>query len=280
MKDFLKKKASVLIAVVLFVSLVAGLTAHSLSGGRGLFSSAVNSVMNPIGGGVAVLADYFEGIYAYMFKYDQLKTENESLKSKIADLEQQLRDNSSAEEENKRLRELLQLKQKHSDFDLETTTITSWGASNWTSTFTINKGKSSGIDLGDCIITENAYLVGQVIELDDYTAKARTIIDPSLNIGALLDRTGIPAIASGDFEAMRNGNLKLTYIPEGAATANGDVITTSGKGQTIPKGLVIGKVVDAGIDASGLSRYAIIKPSATLNGLSQVFVIKGFSVED
>lgn len=174
----------------------------------------------------------------------------------------------------------MQLKQKHSDFDLETTTIISWGASNWTSTFTINKGKSSGIDIGDCIITENAYLVGQVIELSDYTAKARTIIDPSLNIGALLDRTGIPAIASGDFEAMKNGNLKLTYIPEGAATANGDIITTSGKGQTIPKGLVIGKVIDAAIDSSGLSRFAIIKPSATLNGLSQVFVIKSFNVED
>jgi rod shape-determining protein MreC len=280
LKDFLRKKGSILIVIVLLVSLITGLTAHSLSGERGFISSTVNSLMHPIGSGVAVLADYFESIYSYMYKYDQLKTENEFLKAKITDIEQKLRDNSSAEEENKRLRELLKLKQKHTDFDLETTTIISWVSSNWTSTLTINKGKSSGLGLNDCVITENGFLVGQIIELDEYTAKARSIIDPSMNIGALLDRTGIPAIASGDFEAMRKGNLKLTYIPEGAATANGDIITTSGKGQTIPKGLVIGKVVDASIDISGIMRYAIIKPSAALNELSQVFVIKSFNVED
>ncbi len=280
MKDFLRKKGLLIIAVALAATLVTGLTAHSLSGGRGIASAAVNALMNPIGRGVAVLADYFESVYGYMFRYDQLKTENESLKSKIADLERQMRNNLSAEEENKRLRELLTLKQKHSDFQLETATVISWGASNWTSTFTISKGKSSGLELNECIITENGYLVGQIIEIGEYTAKARTIIDPSMNIGAMIHRTGIPAVAGGDFEAMRSGNLKLSYIPEGAATANGDVITTSGKGKTVPKGLMIGKVVDAGIDPSGASRYAIIKPAAALNELSQVFVIKAFNVED
>ncbi len=266
--------------MALAAALLTGLTAHSLGGGRGLFSGAVDLLMNPIGRGVAVLADYFESVYGYMFRYDQLKTENESLKGRIAELERQMRDNLSAEEENKRLRELLKLKQKHSDFDLETATVISWGASNWTSTFTISKGKSSGLELNECIITENGYLVGQIIEIGEYTAKARTIIDPSMNIGAMIHRTGIPAVAGGDFEAMRKGNLKLSYIPEGAATANGDVITTSGKGKTVPKGLMIGKIVDAGIDASGTSRYAIIKPAAALNELSQVFVIKSFNVED
>lgn len=280
MKDFLKKKGSVIIAVTLVLTLLTGLTAHSMGGDRGLASGAVNTLMNPVGNGVAVLADFFEGVYGYMFKYDKLKTENDALRARIAELEKSERDNSSAEEENKRLRELLKLKEKHSDFEFETATIISWGSSNWTSTFTMNKGSSSGLELNDCVVTENGYLVGQIIEIGDYTAKARTIVDPSMSIGALIDRIGIPAVACGDFEAMRKGNLKLTFIPEGAVAANGDVITTSGKGRTVPKGLVIGKVVDAGVDASGLSRYAVIKPTATLNGLSQVFVIKSFNVED
>ncbi len=279
MKEFLKKKGSIIIASAVALAIILGVTANSISGTT-FVSGAVNAVMRPISSGVAVLADFFEGIYGYMFKYDRLKNENEELKTRVADLEQQVRENSAAEDENRRLRELLKLKEKHSDFELETTKIISWGASNWTSTFTINKGSNSGIELYDCIITENGYLVGQVIEVGANTALARTVIDPNMSAGALIDRTGLAAVACGYFEYMTKGNLKLTFIPNGATIVNGDVITTSGKGRSIPKGLVIGKVVDAGFEATGQTQYAVIRPMADINGLSQVFVIKSFNVED
>ncbi len=279
MKEFLKKKGSIVIAAAVLLSIVLGLTAHSISG-TSFASGAVNAVMRPIGSGVAVLADFFEEIYGYMFKFDRLKTENEELKTRVAKLEEQVRENSAAVDENGRLRELLKLKEKHSDFELETTKIISWGASNWTSTFTINKGSNSGIELYDCIVTENSYLVGQIIEVNANNALARTIIDPNMSAGALIDRTGIAAVASGYFEYMTKGNLKLTFIPNGATIVNGDVITTSGKGQSIPKGLVIGKVVDAGFEASGQTQYAVLQPMVEISGLSQVFVIKSFNIED
>ena len=47
---------------------------------------------------------------------------------------------------------------------------------------------------------------------------------------------------------MREGKLKLTFIPDGAEILNGDTILTSGRGESIPKGLVIGRVTDAGLD--------------------------------
>ena len=280
MKEFLKKKGSIIIAAALVLAIILGVTAHSMGGGGGFASGAVNTLMRPIGSGVAVLADFFEGIYGYMFKYDQIETENEKLKVQIADLEKQVRNNSAAVDENTRFRELLKLKEKHSHFELETTKIISWGASNWTSTFTINKGSDSGIELYDCIITENGHLVGQIIEVSKNNALARTLIDPSMSEGALIDRTGLAAVASGYFEYMTEGNLKLTYIPDGATIVNGDVITTSGKGQSIPKGLVIGKVVNAGFEASGQAQYAVIEPMVDITGLSQVFIIKSFNIED
>ncbi len=279
MKEFLKKKGSIIITAAIVLSILLGVTAQSLSG-TSFASGAVNAVMRPIGSGVAVLADFFEGIYGYMFRFDRLKTENEQLKTRVADLEKQVRDSTAADDENGRLRELLKLKEKHSDFDLETTKIISWGASNWTSTFSINKGSNSGIELFDCIITANGYLVGQIIEVGPNTALARTVIDPNMNAGALIDRTGLAAVACGYFEYMTKGNLKLTFIPNGATIVNGDVITTSGKGQSIPKGLAIGKVVDAGFEASGQAQYAVVQPMAEISKLSQVFVIKGFNVED
>ena len=279
MKEFLKKKGSIVIAAAVLLSIVLGVTAHSLSG-TSFASGAVNTVMRPIGSGVAVLADFFEGIYGYMFKFDRLKTENEELKTHVAELEKKVSENLAAVDENGRLRELLKLKEKHSDFELETTKIIYWGASNWTSTFTINKGSNSGIELYDCIITENGYLVGQIIEVSANNALARTVIDPNMSAGALIDRTGLAAVACGYFEYMTKGNLKLTFIPNGATIVNGDVITTSGKGHSIPKGLAIGKVVDAGFEASGQGQYAVVQPMEEISGLSQVFVIKSFNIED
>jgi rod shape-determining protein MreC len=278
LREFLKKKGIAIAAAALAVALILGIATYTLGGRSDFVTNAVNAVMRPVGSGVAVIADFMEGLYGYMFEYDRLKTENNDLKAKIADMEQQIRDSAAANEENKRLRRLLELREKRADFELESAYINSWGSSNWSSTFTINKGSGSGIELLDCVITEHGYLVGQVIKVGPSTATVRTIIDTNMNAGALIERTGISAVASGDFEKMREGKLKLTFIPDGAEILNGDTILTSGKGESIPKGLVVGKVTDAGLEPSALTQYAVISPSAALTELTQVFVIKSFDI--
>jgi rod shape-determining protein MreC len=278
LREFLKKKGIAIAAAALAVALILGIATYTLGGRSDFVTNAVNAVMLPVGSGVAVIADFMEGLYGYMFEYDRLKTENNDLKAKIADMEQQIRDSAAANEENKRLRRLLELREKRADFELESAYINSWGSSNWSSTFTINKGSGSGIELLDCVITEHGYLVGQVIKVGPSTATVRTIIDTNMNAGALIERTGISAVASGDFEKMREGKLKLTFIPDGAEILNGDTILTSGKGESIPKGLVVGKVTDAGLEPSALTQYAVISPSAALTELTQVFVIKSFDI--
>ena len=277
MREFLKKKGIAIAAAALAVALILGIATYTLGGRSDFVTNAVNAVMRPVGSGVAVIADFMEGLYGYMFEYDRLKTENNDLKAKIADMEQQIRDSAAANEENKRLRRLLELREKRADFELESAYINSWGSSNWSSTFTINRAWLR-IELLDCVITEHGYLVGQVIKVGPSTATVRTIIDTNMNAGALIERTGISAVASGDFEKMREGKLKLTFIPDGAEILNGDTILTSGKGESIPKGLVVGKVTDAGLEPSALTQYAVISPSAALTELTQVFVIKSFDI--
>ena len=191
MREFLKKKGLAIAAAALAVAIILGIATHTLGGSSDFISNAVNTVMRPVGSGVAVIAEFLEGIYGYMFEYDRLKTENEDLKAKIADMEQQIRDSAAANEENKRLRKLLELREKRSDFELESATINSWGSSNWSSTFTISKGSNFGIELFDCVVTEHGYLVGQVIKVGPTTATVRTIVDTNLNVGALIERTGI-----------------------------------------------------------------------------------------
>ena len=57
-----------------------------------------------------------------------------------------------------------------------------------------------------------------------------------------------------------------------AVIRNNDQVVTTGS-TLYPRGLILGYVVDAGLDGTGVAKYAIINPAAELDSLEQVFVI-------
>ena len=58
---------------------------------------------------------------------------------------------------------------------------------------------------------------------------------------------------------MGEGRLKLTYLPENSELIAGDLVTTSGRGGVYPAGLVAGHVEEVRTDASGMTRYALLR---------------------
>ena len=79
---------------------------------------------------------------------------------------------------------------------------------------------------------------------------------------------------------MGQKKTKLSYLPENTRLLSGDEVLTSGMGGVYPAGLKVGTISEILTDASGMSRYAIITPSADLDGLRQVFIIKQFDIEE
>ena len=45
-----------------------------------------------------------------------------------------------------------------------------------------------------------------------------------------------------------------------------------------PRGLVVGSVVDAGFDDTGVAKYAILKPAVELGSLEQIFIITAYEI--
>jgi len=279
-KAFLKKHGVRLLAVVIVVALIFGVAAHLLSGRGGVVSSTVNSLASPVRSAATSLAGWLENIYGYLYSYDQLKSENEQLRLELEQAREELRDAAEANEENERLRELLNLADRHSDFVFETAKITSWSSSNWASSFTLSKGSASGIELGDCVVTESGALVGQIAELGEDWATVRTVIDIDTSVGALVGEAGNAAMAIGDFTLMQDGYLKLTYLTEGTQLLIGDAILTSGHGTSFPQGLLIGYISDVRNEAGGQTPYAVIEPACDLDSLVQVFVITDFNIAE
>jgi rod shape-determining protein MreC len=273
------KRAGIVILVLALLLTVVSLTLSALLPGRTSFlSNAAGIVTLPLRRGVASAVEWAARFYGRSYEAEVLLEENRQLKLRIAELEEQAREGEEDSRENARLRKLLELREKRRDFAFESASVLSRDATNWASTLTISKGTSSGVAAGDCVVTETGCLVGVVSEAGYNWAAVETLIDAGIEMGALVFRTGEAAIVEGDFSLMREGKLKLTYLPVRGGYQVGDLVLTSGKGGAFPSGLLVGRIESVGKDPSGMSDYGVVNPSVELDLLTEVFVIKDFDI--
>ena len=272
------------VGLILAIVVLIVVLATALLGGRaGLASNIAGGVSSPVGRAAEAAVQWVEGLYGYIYKYDQLVAENNSLRAQLAEAQQQAINAAEYEEENERLRELLNFAQKNTDFVYEPAKITEWSSSNWSSSFTISKGSANStteIEVGDCVVTEYGALVGQIIEIGDTWSTVRTIVDASIDVGALVGEAETVGMCIGDFALMQEGYLKLTYLSESAQLVEGDVVLTSGKGTFIPQGLIIGYIHSVLSEASGQTLYGVVEPACDLDNLTQVFIITDFQIQE
>ena len=280
MKTYLKKYGIKLLVLVLLVAAVTGIGHHLRQGTAGAAADAAGAVRTPFQKVATALVGRMEDLYGVLFRYDTLKEENEQLRAQIADLQKQQMEEAQATEENQRLRELLNLSEKHSDFKYESAKVVSWNASNWNSSFTISKGSDSGLEVGDCVITEYGVLVGTVSETGSNWANVQTVTDLGTSIGVLVGSSEVSAILQGDYTLMRSQNMKLNYVASTGQIITGDTVVTSGAGDSYPQGLIVGTVSSVHSEASGQSESAVVAPFTKLEDLTQIFIIKSFEVSE
>ena len=278
MKEYIKKYGVRVGVIVASVALIIALSSAARGGQISLLHNASGVLISPVQKVVSSAVNWFDTIYGYLYKYDSLLAENESLRSQLADAQQSARDGIAASEENVRLRRLLNLREKHTDYVFESCKVVLWSSSNWAHSFTISKGASSGIELGDPVVTEYGAVVGQVTELGETWATVSTLIDVDMSVGAFVGDTGTSGIVMGEYSFMKNKQAKLTFLADGAHIYVGDEVLTSGNGGAFPQGLVIGKISAVQTEAGGQMEYGVVEPQVVFDSLVQVFVIKDFEV--
>ena len=278
MKDFLRQNGILLLVIALLLSILIGVLSVVMGGQADPLSNLVNTVTAPVRSGIAAAADWVEGVYTYIFHYGELEQELNGLRVRVGELEEQVREGEEASRENEQLRELLNLQARRRDFVFEGARVTARSTSNWESTLTLSKGSSSGIQAGDCVVTEMGVLVGVVSKTGLNWSTVSTIINTDTQMGGIVNRTYSAGVLEGDFSLMNQDRLKLNYLPEGAQLVSGDEVLTSGRGEVFPSGLVVGQVEGVFTDPSGQTRYAVVKPAVDLDALIKVFVIKDFEI--
>ena len=165
----------------------------------------------------------------------------------------------------------------HEDYKLLDGHIISWNTNDWTSTFTINRGSASGIEVGMCAITANNELAGLVSEVGPNYAVIKSVQDSSMEISATIASSGYSGMVQGGYSTGLDGLLRMDYLPSSAAIRNNDQVVTAGS-TVYPRGLLIGNVVDAGFGDTGVAKYALLEPAADIRTLELVFIVTEYSV--
>lgn len=184
----------------------------------------VQGVLTPIRTGVSKLTDQAEQLYSYMFRYEALVAENAALKEQLAQMENDVRRVDALTRQVERYRQLLELTEDHTDYELVDAFIIGWSANDWTNTLTVNRGTGSGVEVGMCAVTANHEMVGIVVEAGVNYAVVRTILDPSLEVSATIAASGYNGIVKGNYVEGEKNLLRMEYLPTAAVIRNREYV--------------------------------------------------------
>jgi len=104
--------------------------------------------------------------------------------------------------------------------------------------FSITKGSSENLELGQAVVKNNIYL-GRISEVNLLSSKVMIVTDAGSRIPIVIPSKGVNAILKGDGYS----NVELLFLPTSVNLDNNDQIYTSGTDGIIKEGLYVGKVI-------------------------------------
>lgn len=141
------------------------------------------------------------------------------------------------EAENNALRELLNYTAQE-ELRFTTAKVISDRGGPFTRTVLINAGTGLGVLEGQPIINGDG-LVGRVIESGEHSARVLLLTDINSRIPVITSDSRERAIAAG----RNTADLTLLYLPDDTQVKAGEMLVTSGDGNTVPAGLPVGEIV-------------------------------------
>lgn len=237
------------------------------------YEKVVNYVYIPVQKGISKISSGVKEVLLYFSDAKALSIENQNLKRRISELEEENRRLLGLEEENRRLNEILKLKSNFHNYETIVGRIIAKDPSNWFNIFVVDKGKKDGVNVNMAVVAPQG-LVGQVTSVTYNSAKVMAIIDNNSSVSARLTKSRDLVVVRGDLSLKDQGLIKMNYIPVGVEVKEGDTVETSGIGGIFPKGIFIGRVIKVDNKQPQIMRYAIVQPAVDFKRLEEVVILK------
>lgn len=274
MKNFIKSAA---FKTLMFIALfLVGIMVYAASTGgvASIPEALTGAIVTPLQTLGATVSDGLQNFTSSFTDSGKLRKENAELQSEINELRDNQVELDQLRQENEFYKQYLQLHEQHSDFQFADGRVIAIDAAGKYNNFTINTGSLNGVKEKDPVITPEG-LVGVVYETGLNYSKVHTILDPSTQVSAYIWRTNSSGVTGGTISLAQEGKLKMNYLSRDSGVASGDYVITAGS-SIYPAGLKIGEIEEVDQESDGLTLYAIVKPFADIQNLTQVCVITSF----
>lgn len=225
-------------------------------------------IVEPVRQMVHAPARFFEKVSEFGSSHSELASENQRLKEEALLLKGKQLKFEALEQENIRLRGLLDSTFKVGDQVLIAEPL-SINIVPYENLVVVNKGSRYGIQPGQAVVDGNG-VVGQVLRVTTHHADVVMITDPSHAIPVQINRNGLRTIAVGTGAADR---LKLPYLAGSADVRPGDLLVTSGLGGVFPAGYPVARIGAQPSENHGAGRLEAI-PVAQLDRNRELLVVR------
>ena len=276
------KPKHIILCIIIFIIIVIAFFSYTLNTDRKLnkfesfIKDAVTStekiIFYPFNFIINKVDDYKE-LNNIRKKYESLLPEVERIDSLNAE-------NIELRKELKAMKEELKIEHTLSDYEYLNATVISRNIAHWYNIITIDKGSYNGIKV-DMVVVNSSGLIGRVVSTTTFTSDVRLITSN--------DTVNKISITISDGNKSVNGLIKNynynTNCLEVEGISNTEKINenayvyTSGLGGIFPSGILIGKVKNIKTDEYDLAKMIDVEPSANLNNINYVAVLKRKEIE-
>lgn len=194
--------------------------------------------------------------------------DNAILRSKVLLLNLELQRLSFLEDENSRLRLLLNYSKRAKGKILPAELLTSV-TSDFSQLVTIDKGEADRVYVGQLVLDTHG-LFGQVVTVWPQISMVMPITNNNSAIPVMIVRNNLQTIAIGTGDS---DYLELVHLPETADIKVGDNVVTSGLGRIFPAGYQIGVIKEIKWVVGERFMKILVSPKAHINGSRHVFLI-------
>jgi len=216
-----------------------------------------------------------------------LAARNATLERDVARLRVVAAEAESLEAEVCRLRALLDFPPPASCRWLAAPVLARGGTTAVWQSLRLGKGSLHGVRKGDPVLVPEG-LVGRVTDVSRHTSEVMLITDPNSRVACELEVAGEgvgvvrgilfgggarPASEPGLTLLYVVDPLRLRFLAREFEPAPRTRVATSGLGQTFPKGITVGYVLESRLEPNGLAREAVVMPAVDMASLHEVFIL-------
>lgn len=228
------------------------------------------AIVAPVQRGLTATFRPVGNLFSSIGDLSQLRSENQKLSSELERLESEVREADAIAEENKKLTEILNLKESWAAMDKVSAQVIGRVPSNYTWAVFIDKGLEDGVTVDMPVIAPRG-LVGKIVRAEAHRSIVLLLVDPQAAAGARAKGGGDTGVVKGNGV---NEPLSLAFVSKDAKVKTGQEVVTSGyDGGVFPPAIPIGRITRVAGDSAQLDQEIDVEPFVRFAALDYVQVI-------